>query len=89
MNFSTACSLSFLSSHSCYSFLEVVLGEIQRIKHQQALEYWSQILKEQQENGLCIKAFCRSRQQEYGRPYGTALQDLQRMLRALKDVFLC
>ena len=39
-----------------------VLGEIQRIKHQKALEYWSQILKEQQESGLCIKAFCRSRQ---------------------------
>lgn len=38
------------------------MGEIQRIKHQQALEYWSQILKEQQESGLCIKAFCRSRQ---------------------------
>lgn len=32
------------------------MGEIQRIKHQRALEYWSQILKEQQESGLCIKA---------------------------------
>ena len=37
------------------------MGEIQRIKHQKALEYWSQILKEQQESGLCIKSFCRSR----------------------------
>ena len=25
-----------------------VLGKIQRIKHQKALEYWSQILEEQQ-----------------------------------------
>jgi transposase-like protein len=46
-----------------------VLGEIQRIKHQQALEYWSQILKEQQESGLCIKAFCRSRQMSHHAMY--------------------
>ncbi len=38
------------------------MGKIQRIKHQKALEYWSQILKAQQESGLCIKAFCRSHQ---------------------------
>lgn len=36
------------------------MGEIQRIKHRQALEYWSQMLKEQRESGLSIKAFCRS-----------------------------
>ena len=46
-----------------------VLGEIQRIKHQKALEYWSQILKEQQESGLCIKAFCRSRQMSHHAMY--------------------
>lgn len=119
-----------------------VLGEIQRIKHQKALEYWSQILKEQQENGLCIKAFYRSRQMSHHAMYywlkelrkealsaktqtpactaqftavslakeehhscgtmvvhvgsvsleipeGTAVQDLQRMLQVLKEVFLC
>ena len=46
-----------------------VLGEIQHIKHQQALEYWSQILKEQQESGLCIKAFCLSRQMSHHAMY--------------------
>ena len=46
-----------------------VLGEIQRIKHQKALEYWSQILKEQQESGLCIKAFCRFRQMSHHAMY--------------------
>lgn len=45
------------------------MGEIQRIKHQQALKYWSQILKEQQESGLCIKAFCRSRQMSHHAMY--------------------
>ncbi|CDE94203.1 IS66 family insertion sequence element accessory protein TnpA [Acidaminococcus sp. CAG:542] len=45
------------------------MGEIQRIKHQKALEYWSQILKEQQESGLCIKAFCRSRQMSHHAMY--------------------
>ena len=45
------------------------MGEIQRIKHQKALEYWSQILKEQQESGLCIKVFCRSRQMSHHAMY--------------------
>ncbi|ADB47424.1 hypothetical protein Acfer_1055 [Acidaminococcus fermentans DSM 20731] len=38
------------------------MSKIQNIKHQQALEYWIHMVKEQQESGLSVKAFCRSRQ---------------------------
>lgn len=45
------------------------MSKIQNIKHQQALEYWSQIVKEQQESGLSVKAFCRSRQMSHHAMY--------------------
>ena len=70
-NFSTVRNVSFFFEPfvSLISGGGFVLGEIQRIKHQKALEYWSQILKEQQESGLCIKAFCRSRQMSHHAMY--------------------
>ena len=52
-----------------------VLGEIQRIKHQKALEYWSQILKEQQHS--CGKMVVHVGSVSLEIPAGTAAPDLQ------------